>query len=644
MMIIPDSIQDSYDWFIQYCAKLYYHAEKLSRYIMFILNSIRKSIRAKFMATFTIILITLSIISLYNNYSDQKIDGMDFAENHIETLAEMLVFSVGAGISESNFDIVQTAFSWAKKDKDIIYIDIVDETNSSLVTYNPNNLTIDSKEIGSDAKINAAANYLAINVPIIYKDKNHGNIILAYSLEQMNEKLSEHAYEFILTSMVIFVFGLAGVFIISNMLTGKLKFLKDSAVKVGNGDLNVNIDIKSRDEIGSLAKALSTMITNIKLASDSLNDEKLKAETAMKEAEMQKNMMADQKDYLSKKISFILEEMNKFSEGDLTIKLEVDKEDEIGNLYAGFNSVVANIREIIITTSEAVQATASASNQISSSAEEMAAGSQEQSAQTTEVASAVEQMTNTILQTTKNAGSAAEFSKKAGQSAINGGEVVKQTVEGMNRIAKVVGDASTIVKELGKSSNQIGEIIQVIDDIADQTNLLALNAAIEAARAGEQGRGFAVVADEVRKLAERTTKATKEIAAMIKQIQKDTGNAVVSIESGTKEVEVGKEFANKAIGALDEIISSTNQTIDVISQVAAASEEQSSAAEQISKSIEGISSITQESAAGTQQIARAAEDLNRLTENLQNLISRFKVDDHQTKRLSVRSNEKLIHS
>ena len=129
-----------------------------------------------------------------------------------------------------------------------------------------------------------------------------------------------------------------------------------------------------------------------------------------------------------------------------------------------------------------------------------------------------------------------EYSKKAGSTTINGGEVVKLTVEGMNRIAKVVGDASSVVKELGNSSNQIGEIIQVINDIADQTNLLALNAAIEAARAGEQDRGFAVVADEVRKLAERTTKATQEIASMIKQIQQDTGNAVESIESGNQEV------------------------------------------------------------------------------------------------------------
>jgi methyl-accepting chemotaxis protein len=210
--------------------------------------------------------------------------------------------------------------------------------------------------------------------------------------------------------------------------------------------------------------------------------------------------------------------------------------------------------------------------------------------------------------------------------AKEGGKVVSQTIEGMNRVAEVVKKSAETVQALGKSSDQIGEIVQVIDDIADQTNLLALNAAIEAARAGEQGRGFAVVADEVRKLAERTTKATKEIAAMIKQIQKDTEGAVISMKLGTEEVERGKSLADKAGQSLNQIISSADEVVDIVTQVAAASEEQSSAAEQISKNVEAISSVTNESAIGVQHIARAAEDLNRLTVNLHEMISRFKIE------------------
>ncbi|MDP2036913.1 MAG: methyl-accepting chemotaxis protein [Ignavibacteria bacterium] len=350
--------------------------------------------------------------------------------------------------------------------------------------------------------------------------------------------------------------------------------------------------------------------------------------------------------YLNKNANVLLVEMDKFAAGDLTVSIEASNEnDVIGKLFSGFNKVVTNLKSIILNLTDAVQATASASNQISSSTEELAAGAQEQSAQTGEIAGAVNQMSATIIQTTRHAAEASENAKEAGTVAKEGGKAVEDTINGMGRIANVVSRAAQVVQELGKGSEQIGEIVQVIDDIADQTNLLALNAAIEAARAGEQGRGFAVVADEVRKLAERTTKATKEIAVMIKRIQSDTKEAVVSMNEGTKEVEVGKELAERAGGSLRQIIGSSDKVVDIITQVAAASEEQSSAAEQISKNIESISNVTHESASGTQQIARAAEDLNRLTDNLQNLISQFKVDlaySSSDRNLAVRHDGRLV--
>ncbi|MGA8182787.1 MAG: methyl-accepting chemotaxis protein, partial [Terriglobia bacterium] len=265
----------------------------------------------------------------------------------------------------------------------------------------------------------------------------------------------------------------------------------------------------------------------------------------------------------------------------------------------------------------------------------------EQTAQASEVASAVEEMTHTILENTKNASLAAETAKNAGVKAQEGGEVVEDTIKGMFRISEVVQKAANTVQALGTSSDQIGEIIQVIEDIADQTNLLALNAAIEAARAGEQGRGFSVVADEVRKLAEKTTKATKEISGMIKQIQQDSEEAVVSIKDGTTEVENGKVLANKAGNVLKEIISNAEKVTSVSMQVADASEVQASAAEQITRHIESISNVTQETASGIHQIASASEDLSRLTVNLQNLINKFKISDSSS-HYGVRANGKVV--
>lgn len=354
----------------------------------------------------------------------------------------------------------------------------------------------------------------------------------------------------------------------------------------------------------------------------------------------------EMQNYLTRSTQNLLGAIVRFSDGDLTVNVNPEKEgDDIAKLFVGFNQSVQNIKSMIEQVFEAVQATASASSEISSSTEELASGAQEQSAQTSEIASAVNQMAAAIIQTSKHANDVMDNANISVRSAQEGNSAVQNTIDGMTKIAVVVDKAANMVRELGRGSEQIGEIIQVIDDIADQTNLLALNAAIEAARAGEQGRGFAVVADEVRKLAERTTKATKEIALMIKRIQSDTQEAVVSMNVGTKEVSVGKELAEKAGHALRQIIEGAGRVSDIASQVAAASEEQSATAEQITKNIESINSVTHQSASGTQQIAKASEDLNRLTENLHRLISQFTIDRSKENGIgdyAVRTNGKLV--
>ncbi|HUI11280.1 MAG TPA: methyl-accepting chemotaxis protein [Bacteroidota bacterium] len=343
--------------------------------------------------------------------------------------------------------------------------------------------------------------------------------------------------------------------------------------------------------------------------------------------------------------------------GDLTRELPVESRDELGVMAERLNEMIRNLREMIGGIIEAVATLAGASTQISSSTEEMAAGSQEQTSQASEVASAVGLMARSIAENSTSAAEAASTARKAKEAAERGGQVVQKTVGGMRRIAEVVNGSAATVQTLGKSGDQIGEIISVIDDIADQTNLLALNAAIEAARAGEQGRGFAVVADEVRRLAERTTKATKEIAGMIRTIQSETKGAVSAMNQGTKEVTEGITLADHAGAALAEIVRISQEVTDRITGIAASSEQQSATSEEIAKNVEAIRTVTAETASGEQQIARAAEDLNRLTENLQRLTSRFRLPGtagapraHEPAHaegisaLAVRSNGKIVQA
>ncbi len=410
-------------------------------------------------------------------------------------------------------------------------------------------------------------------------------------------------------------------------ISNPIKKLQQAADKVSNGDTDLQVDINSKDELGSLAVSFNKMVNNINANIEEIKSIGAKAEAAAAEAESAKEEAMHQQEYLERSTRLILSEMEKFSQGDLTVVVKSDNDnDEIGQLFNGFNKAVENIHIMMQQVTEAVEATASASSEISSSAEEMASGAQEQSAQTTEIATSIEEMTSTILESAKNVGFAEESAKKAGDTAKSGVQKVNETKNGMDRIVLSSKQTGKIISSLANKTDQIGEIAQVIDDIADQTNLLALNAAIEAARAGEQGRGFAVVADEVRKLAERTTKATKEIAQTIKDIQSEATEANNSMRDAGTSVEDGIRLTSEVADILSRILEESGKVVDVVAQVAAASEQQSTVSEEISRNIEVINNVTSESASGIQQVATTAEDLNRLTENLYGIVGKFKLN------------------
>jgi len=313
------------------------------------------------------------------------------------------------------------------------------------------------------------------------------------------------------------------------------------------------------------------------------------------------------------------------ADGDLSQRIDLNRKDEIGDLTTALNGMVNNLTKVIENVKQAANNVASASTQLYSTAEQLATGSEEVASQASTVATSAEEMAATSTEIARNSGMAAEGSKHANDSATTGASVVKATVDGMNRIAERVKDTAKTVESLGSRSDQIGEIVGTIEDIADQTNLLALNAAIEAARAGEQGRGFAVVADEVRALAERTTKATKEIAQMIKAIQHETKGAVSSMEEGVKEVGKGTEEAAKSGQALQDILNQINSVTAQVNQIASSAEQQTSTTTAISNNINQITNVVTEAAKGAQESARAAATLSTLADEVLKIVGQFKL-------------------
>lgn len=321
----------------------------------------------------------------------------------------------------------------------------------------------------------------------------------------------------------------------------------------------------------------------------------------------------------------IVEETARIAEGDLTAFIRSDSNDEVGRMKQSVSRMAESLKKIIADAHLASSMMLDQSHQLVAAAEQVASSSLSQSDAASGMATSVEQMSVSISQVAQHARDAQQISSNSGQTAIQGSVVIQQASGSMNTIADTVCEASSTIVELGKRSHEISSVVQVIREIADQTNLLALNAAIEAARAGEQGRGFAVVADEVRKLAERTTQSTHSIREMITGIQTGVENAIGHMKEGVAQVEQGSVLATQAGQAISDIHNSSREVIEAVTNISSAINEQNVATQTIAQGVEGIAQKAEANHEASKSSAQSAQALREMALALDKSLSFFRV-------------------
>jgi methyl-accepting chemotaxis protein len=322
----------------------------------------------------------------------------------------------------------------------------------------------------------------------------------------------------------------------------------------------------------------------------------------------------------------LLDELGDLAEGDLTVNATVS-EDFTGAIADSVNFAIDQLRQLVTAINTTAERVATSSEQTQMNAIELAEASEHQAQEIAGVSAAINEMAVSIDQVSANANESTAVAQRSVAIAYNGAAVVQRSIEGMNVIRDQIQETSKRIKRLGESSQEIGDIVSLINDIADQTNILALNAAIQASMAGEAGRGFAVVADEVQRLAERSANATKQIETLVRTIQADTSEAVMSMESTTSEVVRGARLAKDAGEALEEVQSVSNTLADLIQNISNAAQQQADSAGHISNTMNIIQDITSQTSSGTMTTARSVGQLSEMAVALQESVSGFKLSD-----------------
>ncbi len=410
----------------------------------------------------------------------------------------------------------------------------------------------------------------------------------------------------------VFLVGLGGVAWAANRITRQANSINDMLGSIGIGMFDARAEKITSDELGDVAISLNAMCdTTLSL--------------------IQSN---DEREEIQNSIESLIGEMENIAAGDLTIDAEV-KEDITGSIAGTVNHMTQQLKTLVGRVQNATNQVTTSAGSLANVSNQL---SEESDAQANEIGTASErvlEITEQIQLVAEQSEGSATVAKQARETASRGMEAVSNTVEGMDRIREQVQATSKRIKRLGESSQEIGEIVQLISDIADRTSILALNASIQAAMAGDAGQGFAVVAEEVERLAERSTDATKQISTLIKAIQTETSEAITDMEESTREVVEGSELATQAGQTLDEIDKVSQQLEYLITEVSSSATQQANAATEIASTMTRISETTKESADKSRTATQSVGQLTGLANQLRESVAQFKVGEVEAQEFDV---------
>lgn len=444
-------------------------------------------------------------------------------------------------------------------------------------------------------------------------------LISKIDLSEVRQPIDQMFFTMVIIGVIAaFVVVIAG-YTLARSLTRQTDAITNMLGQIGIGNFEARAEVLSDDELGTVAVSLNAMCDNT----------------------LTLIQTRDERDQIQMAVQKLKGEVAIIASGDLTQEAEVT-DDLTGGIAESINHMIDQLRTVIGNIHEAATQVTTSAGDIQKTTSDVSNGAEQQSLQIVQTSSSLEAMALSIQQVSKHTEQSATVAQKARSNAVQGTQAVRNTIQGMERIRDQVQDSAKRIKRLGERSQEVGEIVQLIGDIADRTSILALNASIQAAMAGDAGKGFGVVAEEVERLAERANQSTKQIESLIKAIQSETAEAISGMEECTQEVVSGSRLATEAGQALDEIDIVSKDLTELMNSVSQATRHQATGADELSKSMSVISQVTQQTASETKQAAVSVTNLAELADALQQSVAAFRLPNMKPRSASIFDHQEVV--